>query len=83
MTEILVNIPDVKKQFQAQVNYYNRRLHNDEEFYTKEKLRVAKYRTNRYNTDDEYKEKNKEYMRSYMKEYYQKQKLKKSQNTAE
>lgn len=54
---------------------YNRKIKENPEFYEAEKKRIVCYQNNRYNTDDEYREKTKKYMREYMKECYQKKKL--------
>jgi pyrroloquinoline quinone (PQQ) biosynthesis protein C len=59
--------------------FYNNKIANDPEFYANEKQRVTAYMKNRYNTDEEYKEKRKEYCRIKMKELYQKRKLEKLQ----
>lgn len=55
-------------------NYYNNKIHNDQEFYNDEKKRVVAYQINRYKTDEEYREKKKEYARNYMKEYSKRKK---------
>ncbi len=59
--------------------HYNNKITNNPDFYAKEKQRVITYIKNRYNTDEEYKEKRKEYCRMKMKELYQKRKLEKLQ----
>jgi hypothetical protein len=63
----------------ASAKFYNNKIANDPEFYASEKQRVVNYIKNRYNTDEEYKEKRKEYCRIKMKELYQKRKLEKLQ----
>jgi len=55
-------------------SYYDK-IHNDAEFYAKEKKRIAEYMKNRYNTDELYREKKKEYARIKMKELYYRKKL--------
>lgn len=48
--------------------YYNNRLKTDEDFYTKEKQRVANYMKTRYANDEEYRERLlKQKMQSYYK----------------
>jgi len=59
--------------------FYNNKITNDPEFYANEKQRVVTYIKNRYNTDEEYKEKRKEYCRLKMKELYHKRKYEKLQ----
>jgi hypothetical protein len=63
----------------AAARFYNNKITNNPEFYANEKQRVITYMKNRYNTDEEYKEKKKEYSRMKMKELYQKRKLEKLQ----
>lgn len=55
-------------------NYYNNKINNDPEFYEEEKKRVVRYQVSRYNTDEEYREKKKEYSRNAMKKLYLKRK---------
>lgn len=55
-------------------NYYNNKIHTNEQFYEEEKKRIVKYQNIRYATDEEYREKKKEYSRNYMREYYKKKK---------
>jgi hypothetical protein len=66
--------------------YYSDKIHNDAEFYAKEKQRNKEYKYNRYKNDPEYAEKEK--IRAN--KYYHNRKLKlqeeaklKSENTAE
>jgi hypothetical protein len=54
--------------------FYTNKIHNNPEFYEKEKKRVVEYHKNRYETDLEYREKRKEYCRIKMREYYQRKK---------
>lgn len=56
------------------LSFYANKIHNNPEFYELEKKRVAKYQVERYNTDDEYKQKKKEYCRMKMRELYDKRK---------
>jgi hypothetical protein len=56
--------------------FYTNKIHSDPDFYEKDKQRVTQYQNNRYKTDEEYKEKRKEYCRLKMKEYYQRKKEK-------
>ena len=56
------------------VSFYNNKIHSNAEFYALEKKRVVKYQVERYNTDDEYKEKKKAYCRMKMQELYNKRK---------
>ncbi len=48
---------------------YNQKIHTDPTFYSKEKVRVAKYQKQRYNTDKVYKKKIQEYNKMKMREY--------------
>jgi len=48
---------------------YNQKIHTDYTFYSKEKVRVAKYQKQRYNTDKVYKKKIQEYNKMKMREY--------------
>jgi hypothetical protein len=57
------------------LSFYANKIHNNPEFYELEKKRVVKYQVQRYNNDDEYKEKKKEYCRMKMQELYNKRKL--------
>lgn len=57
--------------------YYNNKIHTNSEFYEEEKKRVLEYHNIRYNTDEEYREKKKEYARNAMKKYYLKKKQEK------
>jgi hypothetical protein len=50
--------------------YYNAKIKNNPEFYEKERRRVCEYIHNRYNNDEEYKQK----ILQQKKEYYQKKK---------
>lgn len=70
MTE---NSPNTKNNNRVNA-FYTNKIHNNPEFYEKEKQRVIQYQNNRYKTDEEYKEKRKEYCRLKMKEYYQRKK---------
>ena len=56
------------------LSFYANKIHNNPEFYELEKKRVVKYQVERYNTDDEYKQKKKEYCRMKMKELYNRRK---------
>lgn len=56
------------------LSFYANKIHNNPEFYELEKKRVVKYQVERYNTDDEYKQKKKEYCRLKMKELYNRRK---------
>ena len=56
------------------VSFYNNKIHSNPEFYALEKKRVVKYQVERYNTDDEYKEKKKEYCKLKMRDLYNKRK---------
>ena len=60
--------------------YYNNKIHTNPEFYEKEKRGLPNMLRfllkNRYNTDEEFKEKRKEYCRIKMKELYQRRKQK-------
>ncbi len=56
------------------LSFYTNKIHNNPEFYELEKKRVVKYQVERYNTDDEYKQKKKEYCRMKMKELYNRRK---------
>jgi hypothetical protein len=63
------------KVFYYMTSSYYDKIHNDAEFYAKEKKRIAEYMKNRYNTDELYREKKKEYARIKMKELYYRKKL--------
>ena len=54
--------------------YYNNRIHTNPEFYDEEKKRVVAYQNNRYATDEEYRERKKEYARNAMREYNKRKK---------
>jgi len=56
------------------LSFYANKIPNKPEFYELEKKRVVKYQVERYNTDDEYKQKKKEYCRMKMKELYNRRK---------
>ena len=56
------------------LSFYANKIHNNPEFYELEKKRVVKYQVERYNTDDEYKQKKKEYCRIKMRELYNRRK---------
>jgi hypothetical protein len=51
--------------------YYNAKIKSNPEFYEKERKRVCEYIHNRYNNDEEYKQK----ILQQKKEYYQRKKL--------
>ena len=51
--------------------YYNAKIKSNPEFYEKERKRVCEYIHNRYNTDEEYKQK----ILQQKKEYYQRKKM--------
>ena len=53
--------------------YYNAKIKTNPEFYGKERKRVCEYIHNRYNTDEEYKQK----ILQQKKEYYQRKKQEK------
>ena len=53
--------------------YYNAKIKNNPEFYEKERRRVCEYIHNRYNNDEEYKQK----ILQQKKDYYQKKRSKK------
>ena len=57
------------------VSFYANKIHTNPEFYEAEKKRVVKYLVNRYNTDEEYKNKKKEYCKLKMREIYNRRKL--------
>jgi hypothetical protein len=60
--------------------FYVNKIHNDPDFYAKEKERIKEYKKNRYNNDPEYAEKD----RQASKARYHARKLKlKTENTAE
>ena len=48
---------------------YNQKIHTDPTFYKAEKVRVAKYQKQRYNTDKVYKKKIQVYNKMKMREY--------------
>ena len=56
------------------VSFYNNKIHSNPEFYALEKKRVVTYQIERYNNDDEYKQKKKEYCRLKMQELYNRRK---------
>ena len=56
------------------LSFYANKIHNNPEFYELEKKRVVKYQVERYNTDDEYKQKKKEYCRLKMRDLYNRRK---------
>ena len=56
------------------ISFYNNKIHSNPEFYALEKKRVVKYQIERYNNDDEYKQKKKEYCRLKMQELYNRRK---------
>ena len=66
----------MEKKGLKQNAFYKNKIHNNAEFYELEKKRVAAYINNRYNTDEEYREKRKEYCKIKMREYYQRKKEK-------
>jgi hypothetical protein len=53
--------------------YYNAKIKSNPEFYEKERKRVCEYIHNRYNNDEEYKQK----ILQQKKDYYQRKKLEK------
>ena len=56
--------------------FYNKKIHTDAEFYKTEKLRVAEYIRNRYNTDEEFREKRNQKRRdNYAKKKEEKKKI--------
>ena len=55
-------------------NFYTNKIHYDDEFYQAEKKRVVAYIKNRYENDEEFREKRKEYCKIKMKELYDKRK---------
>jgi hypothetical protein len=57
------------------LSYYTNKIHTNPEFYAAEKIRVVKYLVNRYNTDEEFKTKKKEYCKMKMREIYNRRKL--------
>jgi len=56
------------------VSFYTYKIHSNPEFYEAEKKRVVKYLVNRYNTDEEFKTKKKEYCKMKMREIYNRRK---------
>ena len=56
------------------ISFYTNKIHSNPEFYEAEKKRVVKYQVERYNNDDEYKQKKKEYCRMKMREIYNRRK---------
>ena len=56
------------------VSFYTNKIHSNPAFYEAEKKRVVKYQVERYNNDDEYKQKKKEYCRMKMRELYNRRK---------
>jgi hypothetical protein len=56
-------------------NYYNNKIHTDNDFYQQEKKRVVEYQINRYKNDEEYKQMKKDYARNY---YIKKKELSKT-----
>jgi hypothetical protein len=56
------------------VSFYTNKIHSNPAFYEAEKKRVVKYQVERYNNDDEYKQKKKEYCRMKMREIYNRRK---------
>ena len=71
----MADIEDTHSKVNMRMNvFYTNKIHNNPEFYEKEKKRVVEYHKNRYETDLEYREKRKEYCRIKMREYYQRKK---------
>jgi|688.fasta_scaffold557636_3 hypothetical protein len=64
----------MEKKGSRQNEFYKNKIHNNLEFYEKEKKRVANYIKNRNENDEEYREKRNEYCRIKMREYYQRKK---------
>ena len=64
----------MEKEHTSQNAFYTKKIHDDKEFYEAEKKRVATYINNRYKTDEEYREKRKEYCKLKMREYYERKK---------
>lgn len=58
------------KHRQVANNYYTRKIHENPEFYQKEKQRNKEYLVKRYNEDPDFKEK----MKQYAREAYHKRK---------
>ena len=56
------------------VSFYTNKIRNNPEFYELEKKRVVKYQVERYNTDDDFKEKKKAYCKAKMREIYNRRK---------
>jgi hypothetical protein len=56
------------------ISFYANKIHSNPAFYEAEKKRVVKYQVERYNNDDEYKQKKKEYCRMKMSEIYSRRK---------
>ncbi len=56
------------------ISFYTNKIHSNPEFYEAEKKRVVKYQVERYNNDDDYKEKKKEYCKLKMRELYNRRK---------
>jgi hypothetical protein len=46
-------------------NYYNDKIHSDSDFYKNEKERLRLYQSNRYETDEDFRNKKIEYSRNY------------------
>lgn len=57
------------KPLTAQAKYYKKRMQNDENFYANEKVRIYEYIKNRYNNDQEFRNKRNEISKQY---YYRK-----------
>lgn len=56
------------------LSFYANKIHSNPEFYEKEKKRVVRYQVERYNNDEEYKQKKKEYCKLKMREIYNRKK---------
>jgi len=54
MTDIKPSLEDRMKE--ACKKYYNNKIHDNPEFYEKEKKRVVNYISNRYRNDEEYRQ---------------------------
>jgi hypothetical protein len=68
-------IQDLKSIKNMKANdFYTNKIHSNQESYEKEKKRVTEFQRNRYENDEEYRERRKGYCRIKMKEYYQRKK---------
>ena len=48
-------------------NYYNNKIHTDNDFYQEEKKRVVEYQINRYKTDENFRQMKIDYAKNYYK----------------